>query len=114
VKNLPENVSRIYNECRKSCGEGCFTASVLLARTLLNHIAVDNGAKENQSFKFYVDYLIENYMPKNSTGWVDSIRNLANDSTHHLEIMESEQAELVIKFLMYLLKYIYELPNELS
>lgn len=114
VKNLPENVSTIYNECRKSCGDGCFTASVLLARTLLNHIAVDNGAKENQSFKYYVDYLIENYMPKNSSKWVDAIRVLANDSAHNLEIMRNEQAELVIKFLMYLLKFIYELPNELT
>jgi hypothetical protein len=75
--------------------------------------AVDKGAEENLSFKSYVDYLVENYMPPKSQKWVDTIRLCANDSTHHLEILEKNDAEQVIKFVMYLLKYIYELPEEL-
>lgn len=113
VKNLPEEIQTVYDECRKACGAGCYTASVILARTLLNHVAVDKGAPENQSFKAYVNYLVDNYMPKNSQKWVDSIRLCANDSTHHLEILSKKDAEQVIKFVMYLLKYIYELPEEL-
>ena len=113
VKNLPEDVQKIYTECRTACGSGCYTAAVILARTLLNHVAVDKGAEENKSFQFYVNYLIDNYMPKNAKGWVDAIRALANDSTHRLEILEQQDAEQVIKFVMYLLKYIYELPAEL-
>lgn len=114
VKNLTENVEKIYDECRKACGNGCYTASVILARTLLNHVAVDQGAEENKSFQYYVNYLVENYMPPKAKTWVDSIRVLANDSTHHLEIMEKTDAEQVLKFVMYLLKYIYELPAELA
>lgn len=113
VKNLPAEVQTIYDECRTACGAGCYTASVILARTLLNHVAVDKGAEENLSFKAYVDYLVDNYMPPKSKQWVDSIRLCANDSTHHLEIMEKKDAEQVMKFVMYLLKYIYELPEEL-
>ncbi len=114
VKNLPDEVATIFDECRSACGAGCYTASVILARTLLNHVAVDKGAEANKSFQYYVDYLVENFMPPKSKAWVDSIRLSANDSTHHLEIMKKEEAELVIKFVMYLLKYIYELPEELS
>lgn len=113
VKNLPEIVQVVYDECRKACGSGCHTASVLLARTLLNHVAVDQGAEENLPFKAYVDYLVENYMPPKSKTWVDSIRSLANESVHDLEIMKKDDAYQIIKFAMYLLKYIYELPNEL-
>lgn len=113
VKNLPAEVQLIYDECRTACGAGCYTASVILARTLLNHVAVDKGAEENLSFKSYVDYLITNYMPPKSRQWVDSIRLYANDSTHHLEIMDKRDAEQVMKLVMYLLKYIYELPEEL-
>ncbi|NCB25728.1 MAG: DUF4145 domain-containing protein [Bacteroidia bacterium] len=113
VKNLPNDVQTVYDECRKAYSAGCFTASVILARTLLNHVAVDKGAEENLSFKSYVDYLVENYMPPKSQKWVDTIRLCANDSTHHLEILEKNDAEQVIKFVMYLLKYIYELPEEL-
>ncbi len=113
VTNLPDEVQVIYDECRKACGAGCYTASVILARTLLNHVAVDKGAAENLSFKLYVDYLVENYMPPKSQKWVDIIRLCANDSTHHLEILDKNDAEQVIKFVMYLLKYIYELPEEL-
>lgn len=113
VKKLPEDVQKVYNECRTACGSGCYTAAVILARTLLNHVAVDKGAEENKSFQFYVNYLVDNFMPKNAKSWVDTIRALANDSTHHLEILEQQDAEQVIKFVMYLLKYIYELPEEL-
>lgn len=113
VKNLPDDIQTVYNECRKACGTGCYTASVILARTLLNHVAVDKGAPENRSFKTYVDYLVDNYMPKNADKWVDLIRQSANDSTHHLEILGKKDAEQIIKFVMYLLKYIYELPEEL-
>ena len=113
VRNLPDNFQKVYNECRTACGSGCYTAAVILARTLLNHVAVDKGAEGNKSFQFYVNYLVTNYMPKNASGWVDDIRALANDSTHHLEILNQHNAEQIIKFVMYLLKYIYELPAEL-
>lgn len=113
VKNLPAEVQTVYNECRRAFGANCYTASVILARTLLNHVAVDKGAAENLSFQAYVNYLVDNYMPPKSKKWVDSIRLYANDSTHHLEIMEKKDAEQVMKFVMYLLKYIYELPEEL-
>lgn len=113
IKNLPVEVQKVYDECRTACGAGCYTASVILARTLLNHVAVDKGAEENLSFKAYVDYLVDNYMPPKSKHWIDSIRLCANGSTHHLEIMDKKDAEQVMKFVMYLLKYIYELPEEL-
>lgn len=102
VRNLPEDIQKVYSECKPAFGSGCYTAAVILARTLLNHVAVDKGAEENKSFQFYVNYLVDNYMPKNAKGWVDTIRAFANASTHHLEILEQQDAEQAIKFVMYL------------
>ena len=114
VKHLPEDIEKLYDECRMACGSGLFTSASMLARTIIMHVAVEKGADNNKTFQYYVDYLAEkNYIPPNSKEWVDKIRSFGNGSVHRLEIREKEETELVIKFLMYLLKIIYELPNEL-
>ncbi len=114
VKCLPEGVKEIYDEIATAISAGCYTSSVILARTAIMHIAVEKGAEENKSFKFYVDFLVENgFVPPNANGWIDKIRTMANDSVHKLEIWGKEEAELIGKFLRYLLIFIYELPSSI-
>jgi hypothetical protein len=79
------------------------------------HVAVESGAKNNQTFLQYVDYLVDNnYTPPNSKTWVDKIRKLGNDANHEITIMSAQQAKDVIKFLEYLLKFRYEFPESVS
>lgn len=111
VTHLPERIEKIYDEVNIAIGAGCFTAAVTLARTAINHIAVDNGAEENKSFQHYVQYLVDNhFVPPNARGWVDKIRLMANVTVHDLEIWEHDDAVTIGRFLMYLLVFIYELP----
>lgn len=115
VKHLPEKVERVYNEVRSAIGAGCYTAAVILARTAINHIAVDKGAEENRSFQYYVNYLVNShFVPPNAHGWVDRIRQIANESVHDLEVWERDDAEIIGKFLMYLLIFVYELPASIE
>ena len=78
------------------------------------HIAVEQGAEENKTFAYYVQYLENNgYIPPNGKSWVDFIRTSGNMANHELIIKDREETEKVITFLSTLLLFIYELPNEL-
>ena len=111
VKHLPTTINDIYAEVNGAIGAGCYTAAVGLARTVLNHIAVDKGAEENKNFAYYVKYLVDSgFVPPNAGTWVDKIRQMANDSVHHLEIRNRDEAVTIGTFLMYILIFVYELP----
>jgi hypothetical protein len=115
VKGLPENIQTLYNECRICYTNQCYTSSQMIARTLLMHIAVEQGADEDKSFKHYVDYLSDNnFIPPNGKQWVDFIRESGNVANHQIVIKEKEETEKVITFLSSLLLFIYELPAEMS
>jgi hypothetical protein len=115
VDRLPKDIHAIYEEIRFATSVNAFTASVLTARKLLMHIAVEKGAEQNQSFISYVNYLDTNhYTPPNSTAWVDKIRQLGNDANHEIVIMTKDQAQLILTFLEMILKFIYEFPDPVS
>ena len=111
VNYIPEKIEAVYHEIDTAISAGCYTAAVILARTAIMHIAVEQGADGNKSFQYYVNYLVERgFVPPNASVWIDTIRKMANDSVHHLELWKKEDAEKIGKFLMYLLVFIYELP----
>lgn len=114
IKNLPENIQTLYNECRTCYANQCYTSAQMIARTLLMHIAVEQGADPGLSFVKYVNYLDANgYIPPNGKKWVDFIRTSGNVANHEIVIKEKEETEKVITFLSTLLLVIYELPNAL-
>lgn len=115
VTNLPENIKTLYSECRTCYANGCYTSAQMIARTLLMHIAVEQGAEEGWSFARYVTYLDDNgYIPPNGKKWVDYIRTSGNMANHEIVIKEKEETEKIITFLSALLLVIYELPNSLE
>ncbi len=114
IKNLPDGINLLYSECRTCYANQCYTASQMIARTILMHVAVEQGAEENKSFVYYVQYLDNNgFIPPNGKSWVDFIRTSGNMANHELIIKDREETEKVITFLSTLLLFIYELPNEL-
>lgn len=114
VKGLPEDIEKLYNEMRDAYSVQAYTCCVITGRTLLANIAVEQGAEDNKSFAFYVDYLVTNYLPKSSSKpWVDKVRSLGNDSAHHMVIADKEAATTSMKFLEAILKNVYEFPNSI-
>lgn len=114
VNHLPDNIKTAYEEVRQSIGSDCFTSAVVFARTVIAHVAVDMGAESNLKFVQYVDYLQEKgYVPPTAKEWIDKIRTMANSAIHDLELWKKDDATLIGTFLMYLLIFIYELPNEI-
>ena len=115
VENLPEEISILYEEIRKTTSQEAYTAAVLACRKLLMHIAVEKGAKKDLNFVDYVDYLAKNhYAPPNSEPWIDRIRQKGNEANHEIKIMSKNDALEIINFLEMLLKFIYEFPGRMG
>jgi Domain of unknown function (DUF4145) len=111
VANVPESVSRLYDEARTCISISAFTASVLISRKVLMNLAVENGAGLGQSFLSYVEHLSDKgYVPPNGKAWVDHIRKKGNEATHEITDMTSEDAKDLVSFLEMLLKFMFEFP----
>lgn len=116
VEYLPDAVAKMYFECRKCFANECYHSVLILARTMIMHIAVDKGAQGGgKTFEFYVNHLVDKgFISPHVQGWVDKIRKLGNKYVHKLDEATKEDAELTLKFIMYLLIYVYQLPNEIG
>lgn len=115
VNYLERDVEEIYNQARECMSVHSYTATVLLCRKLLMHIAVEKGAKEGENFTYYVKYLDEkNYTPPDSKDWVDHIRKQGNDVNHKITISTKEDAEELINFLQMILTFLYEFPGKMK
>ncbi|WP_299775525.1 DUF4145 domain-containing protein [uncultured Pseudoteredinibacter sp.] len=110
VQGLPEEVDGSYNEARRCMEVNAFTAAELICRKILMHVAADKGAKEGESFAFYLDYLEQQgYVTPPMKGWVDLIRQHGNKSTHKLDSPEKERAQSTVMFTAELLRLVYEM-----
>ncbi|WBT00347.1 DUF4145 domain-containing protein [Lacticaseibacillus paracasei] len=115
VSGVADSVNEIYNEARRSFGAEAYTGVVELCRSLLNHVAVDLGAKKGQRFIDYVNYLNDNhFISVKSRVWVDKIRKLGNEANHDLTIFVQKDAELCLRFVEMILKSNYEYPSFLD
>jgi len=103
-------VRDLYDEARRATSANCSTAAVLCCRKLLMHVAVAKGAEENKTFKQYVEYLGEHFVPKPTIEWVNHIKDKGNEANHEIVLMESEDAKDLLAFVEMLLKLIYEFP----
>ncbi len=115
INYLPDEIEQLYSECRNAFGIGAYTCCVITLRTLMAHVAVDQGGVPNKSFIDYVNYLQQNCLPsKTNNVWVDKIRQLGNDVTHNCKIASKEDAEIAMKFTIAILKNVYEFPNSVQ
>ena len=89
-----------------------YTASELICRKILMHVAVDKGAEEGKGFESYIDHLqAKGYVTPPMKEWVDTIRKHGNSSTHQLEQPSKSRAESTIMFTAELLRLIYEMDS---
>ena len=111
--HIPSEVNKVYQEAIDSYSAGAFTGTTLLCRKLLMNIAVNLGAKENQNFAEYVQYLHDDgRIADKSHDWVDMIRTIGNKATHDLDVSTQEEAENVLTFCEMLLNTNYEYPSK--
>lgn len=114
VENLPSSVGALYNEVRRCIQYTSYTSAVLAMRKLLMHVAVEQGAEENQKFIEYVNFLDGNgWIPPSGKEWIDEIRKTGNEATHEIVLMNEDDAKQLLDFTEMLLKIIYEFPMKI-
>jgi len=113
LEGLPQIVEKAYNEARDCYSIGAFTACELICRKILMNISVDKGAKENDYFVNYLDFLKKSgYVTDAMMDWVSLIRENGGESTHQLKDPDKTRAESTLIFTEQLLKIIYEMKHK--
>lgn len=108
-----ELIFELYNEARRCMEINAFTSVGMCCRKILMHIAVECGAKENQNFTYYVDYLNDGgYITVNCKKWVDIIRSKGNEANHKIIILDEKDAKQLIIFVQNIITMIYEMPYQ--
>jgi hypothetical protein len=112
VEYLPSDVEKLYNEARFCMSVNAFTASILVCRKILLHLAVSKKGSQDLTFEKAVEYLASiGYVPPEGKGWVDQIRKKSNEANHEIKLMTQKDAEELVSFLEMLLKFMYEFPS---
>lgn len=116
LENLPVDVAQIYKEIRDSVKNSSYTASTLLGRKIIMHLAVSiAGAAGGLTFIEYIDHLKKsNFIPPNGEKILDYLRKLGNEKNHELKIGTEEEASKIVRFVEGLLIFMYEFPSEFS
>lgn len=114
IKNLPETINRVYEEARSCIAAGAYTATVMILRKILMNLAVEEGAKEGDSFAHYVDYLCENgFVHRRQHEQAKRIQRLGNDANHKIESRTKEDALELLNLVQLILINNYEQADEL-
>ncbi len=112
IEGLPELINRAYQEARDCISVDAFTACELICRRILMHVAVEKGAKQDQSFSEYLSFLEDKgYVTPPMKGWVDLIRQHGNKAAHLLEPPDRKRSESTLMFTAELLRLIYEMEH---
>ena len=111
VAYLPADIELLFLEARLAVSAGAYTGSVLMCRKVLAHIAVAQGAETGRDFLYVLDYL-ETYLPVNLRSWLEYLRARSREAHHEISIMNRKDALATIGLVEALLRFIYELPNQ--
>jgi len=114
IPRLPPQVDLLYREARKCMTIQAYTATTLICRKILMHVAVNLGAPPNKTFTEYLDHLNNHgYLTPKNKNWVDHIRKKGNDANHTIDPIFQHEAETLITFLEMLLRLTYEFPGKM-
>jgi hypothetical protein len=112
ITGLPDDIAEAYEEARKCMSVSSFVGLELICRKILMYVAVEKGAKEGETFAFYLDHLEKKgYITPPMKIWVDLIRKHGNIAAHILETPNQNRAESTLMFTAELLRIVYEMEH---
>lgn len=116
VEYLPPSVDGAWREARLAYSAGAYTASTLMCRKLLMHMAVNEcGADAGDTFKNYITKLTESgELPNSFKPALDAIRDQGNAATHELAVQTEAQALRTLALTEACLNVLYEVPGKLK
>ncbi|MFS3914342.1 DUF4145 domain-containing protein [Bacillus australimaris] len=114
INYLPDDVQELYKEVCDSFSVHAYTGASILARKMIMNIAIEKKAEVDLSFANYVEYLVTNgVVPKSAEKWLNTVRKNGNEAAHKTSKSSKEETEKIIKFLVILLRSVYEFEGEI-
>jgi hypothetical protein len=109
VRNLPPDVEQAWREARTAHAVAAYTASEIMCRKILMHLAVDvAGAKPGKTFAEYVDALDSaGYISTGLKPTVDTIRQRGNGANHELPASTETDSLTTLGITEHLLTSVY-------
>lgn len=116
-EHWPEPVGRYWLQAKRNLGDENWDAAALMARSALQVALRDNDAK-GKTLKQEIDDLAERgILPPIMKEWSDHVRELGNISAHPQPGQAAtplEDAKDIVRFLDFLLEYLYSLPHRIN
>jgi len=112
IPNLPDDVKGAWTEARRAYSVGAHTASKIMCRKILMHLAVDKaGSAPGRSFVDYInDLQAQNYIMAGLQPVVDQVRSRGNKANHELPASTQHEALVTLTITQHLLIGVYQLP----
>lgn len=116
-EHWPEEVQRYWIQAQRNLQDESWDAAALMARSALQVSLRDNKAQGNTLKAEINDLASKGILPPLMKDWSDNIRELGNISAHPQPGQPPttpEDAKDIVKFLNFLLEYLYTLPKRIS
>ena len=116
-EHWPEAVGRFWLQAHRSLGDENWDAAAVMARSALQ-AALREQKAEGANLKQEIDDLAtKGTLPPLMRDWSTHVRELGNDSAHpdpKAPPTAKEDARDVVKFLDFLVRYLYDLPHDID
>jgi len=116
-KHWPKDIQRYWIQAQRNLRDENWDAATLMARSALQ-LALRYHKAQGRTLKDEIDNLaVKGIIPSVMKEWSDNVRELGNVSAHPKPKQtptNPEDARDVIKFLIFLLEYLYDLPKEIE
>ena len=116
-KHWPGDVGLYWVEARRSIEGKNWTAAALMARSAVQLVARSHGAKGNNLKQEIDDLADKGLILPIMKDWSHEVRDLANEGTHPQPGStgtNEKDAKDVVEFLTFLMRVMYDLPNQIS
>jgi len=116
-EHWPDAIGRYWLQAKRNLRDENWDAAALMARSALQVALRDNQA-QGRNLKQEIDDLAEKgILPPIMKNWSDNVRELGNESAHprpEQMATDPQDARDVVRFLDFLLEYLYDLPHQIK
>lgn len=115
-EDVPSSISEVFAEASHCLYSNCPRASVVMSRRTLEAITQDKGELNGTLAERLNALSQRNILHPTLSEWAKEIRMIGNLGAHYdpINTVSMEDAKDLLAFVRELLKYLYELPAELS
>ncbi len=116
-ENWPPEVQRFWVQAKDSLKNENWDAAAVMARSALQFSLRDKGATPAKLYKEIEELASKGILHPLMKDWSHEVRELGNDSAHpelNAPPTDPKDARDIVKFLDFLLLYLYDLPKDIS